>query len=268
MKVFITGMAGTLGTALAVEHRRRGDEIAGCSRNELNGLKWRAEHSDLGHLYIADAFDLGKSFDAVSWLRGVDKLYHCAALKHVDVCEQQPMEAMGQNVELTDVIVRACKEAGVPVTLASTDKACRPDSVYGATKLLAERIVLNAGGTVVRLGNLIGSSGSVFQTWKEQLQRGEPITLTDPRMTRFFMLVKHAAQFMASVFRPGRYVPPLKSARMGLMAATMVDDLKKIKEIGLRPGETLHQWITDEQSSENAERWNVRELLQEVGVTI
>lgn len=262
MKVFITGMAGTLGTALAVEHKKRGDKVVGCSRNELNCLKWRERYPDYGELIVADAFDLA-FWNTSVWLDGVQRVYHCAAMKHIDVCEQQPTEAIKQNIELTAAVSAICKSRRVCIVLASTDKACRADSVYGASKLLAERIVLNTGGTVVRLGNLIGSSGSVFQTWKRQVERGESITLTDPEMTRWFITVKDAARFMM-VAQEGRSWPDgMKAAKMGDVAATMTSN---IKVIGLRPGETRHQWITDDCSSEHAERWNTSELLREAGV--
>lgn len=259
MRVFITGMAGTLGTALAIEHHERGDEVIGCSRNELNCLKWTAANTGVGKLLTTDAFMLGR----LDW-SGVDRLYHCAAVKHIDVCETQPLEALRQNVELTYVVVDACVKRGVNIVLASTDKACRPDSVYGATKLAAERIVLNAGGTVVRLGNLIGSSGSVFQTWRQQIGQGQQITVTDPDMTRWFITVKQAARFM-SQDNVGRVWPvQMKAARMGDVVGVMTDN---VKVIGLRPGETLHQWISEDCSSEYAKRWDAIELLREAGIS-
>lgn len=263
-------MAGTLGTAIAEEHHRRGDKVVGCSRNELNCIEWQKQYRDVGRLYVADAFDLCNA----SWinvLHGCERVYHCAALKHVDVCEKQPWEAMNQNVDLTISVVAACKKVGAKITLASTDKACRPDSVYGATKLMAERIVLNAGGTVVRLGNLIGSSGSVFQTWKAQVERGEPITLTDPNMTRFFIPVDEAAEYLINRVDKGRWIPDvLKSAQMGAVASRLAGDIwsDKVTITGLRSGETLHQWITEDKSSFTAERWDVDELLREAGVKL
>lgn len=274
MKVFITGMSGTLGTALARLHSEKGDEVWGCARSEDRCLRWRRENSDTAHLVISDCVNLLNPLHAIgAILPTCDRLYHCAAIKHVDVCEENVIEALNQNVMATAAVAVACSKHAVEMVLASTDKAYKPMGVYGATKLQAEKITLSHGGVVVRFGNLIGSSGSVFKLWAEAVKRGERIKLTNPDMTRYFLPVKEAASFMASASRIRKSVswPRMKSARMGDIALAMTGPFDTApyapEVIGIRPGETMHQELAEGVSSENAERWAICELLEEAGVT-
>jgi FlaA1/EpsC-like NDP-sugar epimerase len=215
----------------------------------------------------------------------MDRMYHCAAMKHVNLCEESPHEAALQNVAYTEAVALTCIEHNVPMVFASTDKACMSQGVYGATKLIAERIVLKYGGSVVRLVNLIGSSGSVFQVWKQQIKEGKPITITDPEMTRYFMPVHTATQFMAEHSMPGKVVIPYcQSVKMGSVANAM--GCNNVSVIGFRPGEVCHQWLVSPGevaqnslhkiilsqgerwgkglSSESGPFWNMSELLSEV----
>lgn len=289
MRVFVTGLCGTLGTALAELHHSRGDQVWGCARNEAACVRWLSVRQTVATLYVADAGDLAaRRTDLARLLPTMERLYHCAALKHVDVCEAQPEEATYQNVVLTSQIAQACASAGVPMVFASTDKACLPSGVYGATKLIAERNVVRLGGAAVRLGNLVGSSGSVFERWRDAAARGEAVKLTAASMTRFFIGVREAAEFMADLHLPGRVVAPrMKAARMGDVADAVGG---VVEQIGRRPGETLHQWLVGPEervvveegrlvlddegggrtaglSSETCrDRWDVRELLALAGV--
>jgi FlaA1/EpsC-like NDP-sugar epimerase len=299
VRVFITGLTGTLGTALARLHKERGDDVWGCARNESRAVEWLRENKGVATLFCCDASSLVKAkTDPYKLLPSMDRLYHLAAMKHVDLCEANPWEAYDQNVCLTAQVVWACSTAKVPLVFASSDKACMPTGVYGATKLLGEKIVLREGGAVVRLGNLIGSSGSVFRLWKDALGRGERIRLTNAPMTRYFVPVRKAAEFVADMALPGKLVvpEPMKSAVMGDIAHRVAalggsPGEKGIVVTGPRPGETMHQWVVapgdrgyceknvrivlcdDDlgkfpfgESSEKADRWDVDELLREAGV--
>lgn len=151
-------MTGTLGTALMRHHE--GDAVFGCSRSEERARAWLADHGRAATLFLADAASLADpSSDVGRLLPTLDRVYHCAAMKHVDLCEANPVECHRQNVERTAVVSAACKLAGVPLVFVSSDKACLPEATYGASKLLAERVALREGAAVVRFGNLIGSSG-------------------------------------------------------------------------------------------------------------
>jgi UDP-N-acetylglucosamine 4,6-dehydratase/5-epimerase len=288
MRVFISGIAGSLGTGLASLHHSRGDQVWGCSRNESRAVEWLADHPRIATVYVTDARDLASwNTDCGRLLPSMDRLYHLAAQKHVDICEQQPFEACRQNLDLTMFVACACEQFAVPLVLASSDKACLPQGVYGASKLLAERIVLRHGGAVVRLGNIIGSSSSVFAFWQAAVTRGERIKLTDPEMTRYFLPLADAAAFMADRHVTG-YVAipdPLRAIAMGDVATAMAGD--RVDIVGPRSGETQHQWLvapgerirqekgriildsdgivaTKGLCSATAARWEIEKLLWEV----
>lgn len=297
MRVFITGLTGTLGTALARLHAGRGDQVFGCSRSEAAAVAWLKDNGRLATHYLGDAGDVAyPCSDVGRLLPTVDRVYHCAAMKHVDLCEQQPAEAFRQNVQVTEAVAHRCDQLGVPLVVVSTDKACLPTGVYGATKLLAEKISLKHRAAVVRLGNLIGSSGSVFAAWREAREKGNRVRLTDPDMTRFFLSVPAAAQFTADRHEPSRVVipDPLRAVRMGDAAKAVAGSSREVELVGPRPGETRHQWLVapgetvraedahcgryvlDESgtplvnglSSEWAGRWDTAELLAAAGVKV
>lgn len=245
MRVYITGITGTLGTALTKYHHSKGDQVWGCARNESKAVEWLRQYGNMATLYLQCVSNLLQKTDSGRVLPTMDRVYHCAAMKHVDLCEQQPEVALVQNIAFTNAVAVACAEYKVPLIFASTDKACQSQGVYGATKLIAERIVLKNGGAVVRLVNLIGSSGSVFQVWQQQVKVGKPLTITDPDMTRYFMPVRFAADFMANCAIPGKVVIPCcRSVRMGDVAYTLAHPhTERVKVIGTRPGETKQQWL-------------------------
>lgn len=246
MRVFITGLTGTLGTALANLHYTRGDQVWGCSRSEVRAVEWLKTHCEIATLFLTNAASLvDPQSDTRRLLPSMDKVYHCAAMKHVDLCETNPHEAFCENVDLTQVVSVACSQSDIPMTFISSDKACLPQGVYGATKLLAERIAIRENAAAVRLGNLIGSSGSVFALWEDAVEKGEPIRLTDPDMTRYFIGVGEAARFIADDTIQGSVVipRPLKSVRMGDVAEAVAGGRTKILTVGRRPGETQHQWL-------------------------
>lgn len=271
MIVYVTGITGTLGTALARAHRDRGDRVIGCARSESRIVEWVRENSWEDVVNCGDAANI--PFPGVVT---PDVLYHCAALKHVERCEESPGEAVRNNVTLTKTVAEAC-EGRVHGIFLSSDKAVSPGSgVYGVTKLLSERIALEHQQTVVRLGNLIGSSGSVFQKWARDVREGRPIRVTDRRCTRFFYPVDRAVKLLMRVadttaFKGRVNLPDdMQSQSMGVVADHVS---KNVEETGLRPGETLHQWIESPEywTSENkpawacsssADRWDVDKLLQ------
>ena len=266
MRVFITGLCGTLGTAIALLHKERGDFVTGCSRNEERVANWINKHERIP-VQIADA---GSDW-MLRLVQQFDRIYHCAAQKHVNLCENNPLEAWRQNVELTAKIMEL---VGNKTVFISSDKACAGGggmSIYGATKLTAERIALQAGAAVVRLGNLIGSSGSVLPLWKE----AKELQLTDPDMTRYFISVSQATRFAVDAVLFGQLRVPtgMKAVWMGDLAAAFN---KPVKIVGLRPGETKHQWLiaagetvngkvwSEGLRSDEAPRWDALELLKEM----
>lgn len=249
MNIFITGITGTLGTALAKYHAAQDDAVYGCARSEARAHAWLNRNKGLAKVYLADAGQLADKYSDIGQCLGsMDRVYHCAAMKHVDLCEEHPYEALLQNVALTQTIAITCKQYGTSLVVISSDKACLPQGVYGATKLLAEKIAIREGAAVVRLGNLIGSSGSVFQLWLEAGFRGDPLKVTDRKMTRYFIPTTEAAKFIATnpVYSAVVIPDPILAIEMGEIAEAMRAHFKwkaGIIEIGKRLGETQHQWL-------------------------
>ena len=123
-------------------------------------------------------------------------IFHAAAHKHVPLLEGQPLAAIANNIFATESVVAAAAAHGARVVLLSTDKAVAPASVMGATKRVAEEIVLRGGGTVLRLGNVLASSGSVAEVFAEQIARGGPLTVTDPAVRRYFLTMDEAVNLL------------------------------------------------------------------------
>jgi FlaA1/EpsC-like NDP-sugar epimerase len=195
-------------------------------------------------------------------------VFHAAAHKHVPVLELHPVEAVNVNVFGTQNVVDAATTSGVGrFVLISSDKAVRPISVMGASKRVAEEIVLahapaGSAYAVVRFGNVIGSRGSVIPTFARQIASGGPLTVTDARMTRFFMSVEEAVQLVlqASVLSHGGEIFMLEmgepvrildlAQRMIRLAGYQAETEVPIRMIGPRPGEKLHEELRgpDEQA--------------------
>ena len=185
---------------------------------------------------------------------------HAAAYKHLPMCELNPDEAWRNNARATEGLVKVAQAGGVGhFVLISTDKAVNPSSVMGNTKLAAEKAVLAAGYTAVRFGNVLGSSGSVVPKWRRQIANGGPVTITDRRMTRYFMTVQEAVGLVlvASTMEGGR-VYTLDMGKPVSLVALAEEMIRQagwrpyrdiaIEFTGIRPGEK----ITEELGLENA----------------
>jgi len=169
-------------------------------------------------------------------IRNVDIVFHAAAMKHIDICEQNPFDAVKTNVVGTSNILEAALMENVSkFVLISTDKAASPTSTLGTSKLLAERLTLNASsyrGTgksifaIVRFGNVIGSRGSVFQIFLDQIRREIPLTVTDSRMTRFIMSIAESAGLILQVTNIAKdgeiFILKMPSVRIIDLAKSMI----------------------------------------------
>jgi UDP-N-acetylglucosamine 4,6-dehydratase len=201
--------------------------------------------------FIGDVRDLERLKRA---LHGVNFVIHAAALKQVDTGEYNPMEFIKTNVLGSQNVIDASIEAGVQKIVAlSTDKASSPINLYGATKLTADKLFIAANnysqgyGTsfaVVRYGNVMGSRGSVIPFWKSLADIGQPLPITDLRMTRFWISIEQAVQFVMDslemMFGGELYVPRIPSMRI-VDLASAVAPTAKLEEVGMRPGEKLHE---------------------------
>jgi len=252
-RVVITGGTGSLGRHLVrvILERDPASHIVTLSRHEreLRQLTW--EMGDAVDARIADVADLCSIRDAVA---SADCLIHLAAMKHLDLCERHAVEAARVNVVGT-LNVLSCFRGNSLVAL-STDKAVNPAGCYGATKMLLERMVLDRARTspegrymVVRSGNFLASSGSVIERWRQQIADRNEITVTDPEMTRFFIGLRDAAQFVWEVARTGEsgrvHVPEQRVLRIGDLARAVMlvygNAQTRMTVSGIRPGEKVHE---------------------------
>jgi FlaA1/EpsC-like NDP-sugar epimerase len=174
-------------------------------------------------------------------------VFHAAAHKHVPLMEEHPLAAMANNVFGTHTLVSAAADYGARVVLLATDKAVEPASAMGASKRVAERIVLAAGGTVLRLGNVLASRGSVAEAFARQIARGGPVTVTDPEARRYFLTVGEAVDLLltaaAHPAHPALLAPILPATHKisdlaGFMAHALAPDcVIPIEFSTLRPGD-------------------------------
>ena len=197
-------------------------------------------------------------------LTNVDIVFNAAALKQVPACEYFPYEAVRTNLEGAENIVRVIKELRLnieTVVAISTDKACKPTNVMGMTKAIQERIFLTANidcpktrFVAVRYGNVLASRGSVVPLFLDQIEAGGPITLTDKKMTRFLLTLDQAVDtvFEAMQFAEAgeTYIPKIKAALIVDVVSALVGKKKiEVKEMGIRPGEKLHEVLVSQEES-------------------
>ena len=182
-------------------------------------------------------------------LRNVDIVFHAAAMKHIDICEENPFDAVKTNVIGTSNMLEASILAGVSkFVFISTDKATNPTSTLGASKLLAERLTLVAGTysenqkmifSVARFGNVIGSRGSIFQIFHQQLKKNLPLTVTDSRMTRFIMSLSDAASMILKIGQVAKdseiFILKMPTVKIEDLAKTMIQVHKEKNKLAIDP---------------------------------
>ena len=258
--LLITGGTGSFGNAVL---RRFLDsdlaEVRIFSRDEKkqDDMRKRYAHPKL-KFYIGDVRD---SRSVAAAMRGVDFVFHAAALKQVPSCEFHPMQAVMTNVLGTENVLEAAITAGVKrVVCLSTDKAVYPINAMGISKAMMEKVMvatsrnLEGTGTVIcgtRYGNVMASRGSVIPLFVGQVLAGKPITVTDPGMTRFMMTLEDAVDLVLYAFEHGRngdiFVQKAPAATVGVLAQALLELLGKtghpINEIGTRHGEKLYETL-------------------------
>jgi UDP-N-acetylglucosamine 4,6-dehydratase len=284
--VLITGGTGSLGKELIrfFMENTKVRRIAIYSRDELKQHNLRNEIGRDGRLrwFVGDIRDLERLKRA---LHGVDFVIHAAALKQVDTGEYNPMEFIKTNILGSQNVIDASIEAGVKKVVAlSTDKASSPINLYGATKLTADKLFVAANNyshsygttfSVVRYGNVMGSRGSVIPFWKSLAEAGRPLPITDLRMTRFWISIEQAVQFVMDsleIMQGGElYVPRIPSMRIVDLACAVAPDTQLV-EIGMRPGEKLHEEMISADDSRRtlliADRYVVTPVVAEWGYEI
>src|SRR5436190_23486391 len=263
--VLVTGGTGSFGRKFVeiMLNEYQPQKLIVFSRDELKQHEMRAaglDHSSLRY-FLGDVRDPQRLERA---LAGVTVVVHAAALKQVPACEYNPFEAIQTNIMGGKNVIDAAINRGVKRLVAlSTDKAVNPINLYGATKLCAEKMFVQANAyagaqdtrfSCVRYGNVVGSRGSVLPIFMEQRKRGR-ITLTDPRMTRFWITLDQGVRFVISsleqMYGGEIFVPKIPSMKLLDMAEAVAPDCQ-IECIGIRPGEKLHEVLLSEDESRNA----------------
>jgi UDP-N-acetylglucosamine 4,6-dehydratase len=262
--VLVTGGTGSFGRKFAeiMLKEYRPHRLAILSRDELKQHEMRVsgfDHPSLRY-FIGDVRDVERLKRALS---GVTLVVHAAALKQVPACEYNPFEAIQTNIMGGRNVIEAAIDQGVKRILAlSTDKAVNPINLYGATKLCAEKMFVQANAyagaqntrfSCARYGNVVGSRGSVIPVLMEQRKRGK-ITITDPRMTRFWLTLEQGVAFVIRCIEQMHggeiFVPKIPSMRLADLAETIAPGCA-VEYIGIRPGEKLHEVLVSEDESRN-----------------
>lgn len=254
--VLITGGTGSWGRELTRQLLQRNvGAIIIFSRGELAQVKMKREfNDDRLHFRIGDVRDYSGLEHAMA---GVDFVFHLAALKHVPVCEDNPYEAIKTNIEGTHNVCKAAIKRKVSKVIdVSTDKAVAPVNLYGMTKAVGERLIINSNlrcwqtkFICIRGGNAIGSNGSAIPLFVQQVKENNRITLTDERMTRYFMTLEEAVGLIFKATEIGIggeiFVMKMPAFYMKTIAEVIAkrygNDATEISEIGIRPGEKLDE---------------------------
>ena len=272
--LLITGGTGSFGNAVLNRFLRTDiGEIRIFSRDEKKQDDMRHEFqvkmpevADKIKFYIGDVRDLQSCRGA---MHGVDYIFHAAALKQVPSCEFFPMEAVRTNVIGTDNVLTAAIEAGVECVIClSTDKAAYPINAMGITKAIEEKVAVaksrNSGKTKIcctRYGNVMCSRGSVIPLWIDQIRSGNPITVTEPKMTRFIMSLEEAVDLVLFAFEHGEngdlLIQKAPACTIGTQAQAVCElfggKKEDIKVIGIRHGEKMYETLLTKEECAKAE---------------
>jgi UDP-N-acetylglucosamine 4,6-dehydratase/5-epimerase len=250
--ILITGGAGTLGKAIiARAHRENwGSKITIFSTDPTKHLIVKKRYPDV-NCVVGDIRDETTVFNAMA---GKEIVIHAAAVKEIPASEYNSIDAYQINVQGSLNVANAAIMHGVEHVLGiSTDKACSPANAYGATKMLMEKnfqeFAIRGFPTqfhLVRYGNVLESSASVLEHWAKAAERGEPLTITDPNMTRFWLSPNQAVDYVIESMEVpfGRiFVPRMPALSIGKLAEYMTTEGYPVKVIGLRPGEKMHETL-------------------------
>jgi UDP-N-acetylglucosamine 4,6-dehydratase/5-epimerase len=239
--VLITGGTGSIGLGIIkqlVNYQPKQIRIFSNDENSIVEVKEAIGDGKVFQFMVGDVRDKDRLQLA---MRNVDIVFHAAAMKHIDICEQNPFDAVKTNVIGTSNILElSIMENVSKVIFISTDKATNPSSTLGASKLLAERLTLDASShtgenktifAIVRFGNVLGSRGSVFQIFQKQILTNNPLTVTDERMTRFIMSISDASKMILKVTNIAKdgeiFILKMPSVKIEELAKGMLNVFKK-----------------------------------------
>ena len=270
--ILVTGGTGSIGTSLVKKSILDKAKLIRVFSNDENGLyEMESEYGNKNIEYVIG--DIQNEETVSEIVKGIDIVFHTAALKHVDRCELNPLETINVNITGTKNIAKAAQKENLKkMILISTDKAVNPIGVMGATKLLGEKLISaeasrksNTIFASVRFGNVFHTRGSILPRIEKQIAQGGPITLTDPRMKRFFMTKDDAINLIISattLAKGGKtFVLKMPLIRLEDLFESMKDILSSkygytssqiaTKVIGIRPGEKLIEYLLTRFEMEN-----------------
>ena len=258
--ILITGGSGTVGFSF-IRNNYNNYKIYSYSRNEKSQVALKRFFPNIEIILgsVKNKHDLNNAFAKVK----PQIVIHAAALKHVDTAEKQPIEMVKSNIIGSQNIIEASKDYNVDITIGiSTDKACNPKSLYGYSKIIMEKMFLEANNeknifSCTRFGNVAGSNGSVIPFWLNCLKKDKPLPLTDVRMTRLMLNYDEVSEIIEKV---------IEEAKKGVGGIVLSKIMKKVelyrlansiskhtKIVGLRPGEYLHEDLITESELEFSE---------------
>ncbi|MET1179238.1 polysaccharide biosynthesis protein [Peribacillus simplex] len=266
--ILVTGGTGSWGYELVKQLLDfEPSEIRIFSRNESYQFTMKQEFDNNPKLQFIIG-DVKEKEALLEACQGVDYIFHLAALKHVPVCEDQPIEALKTNVIGTQNVIEAAISCNVhSVVNISTDKASNPSNFYGLSKAMAERLIIHANTlntrtrfVCIRGGNVLGTNGSVIHVFKKQIEEKGKIGITDLKMTRFFLTIEEAIKlvFKATFESIGGeiFVMKMPSCKIIDLAQVLMDASKKenveVEILGIRPGEKIHEILLSEYESTTA----------------
>jgi len=288
-KILVIGGTGTIGKSIVQSVMKEDPQVIKIySRDEYKQHLMRQElgGSNKLHFIIGDIRDYDSLFAA---MQDVDYVFHLAAMKHVDTCEHNPYEAVRTNIYGTNNVIKAALSQNVKkVVFTSSDKAISPTNTYGATKLIAERLISSAvngrtpGQTIfasVRFGNVMGSRGSVIPLFIEQILANKKITVTDKNMTRFMMSLNQATNLTIKALKEAKggevFVLKMPVIKLGDLANLLIEEtcekygIKReeisVEVIGLRPGEKMYEELMT--NDESIEAWELSDMYIIPGVS-
>ena len=277
--VLITGGTGSFGKAFVREALGRYSlrRLVIFSRDEQKQYEMAKQFSPEEHpclrYFIGDVRNADRLRRAMA---GIDTVVHAAAMKHVPIAEYNPFECIHTNVGGAENVIHAAIDCGVRRVIAlSTDKAANPINLYGATKLASDKCFVagnNLAGadgprfSVVRYGNVVGSRGSVVEFWRRLVREGaQELPVTDLRMTRFWITIRRGVEFVfESLERMSGgeiFVPRIKSMKLVDFARTIAPQCS-LREVGIRPGEKLHEILIPSEEARNTLAFDDHFLIQ------
>jgi UDP-N-acetylglucosamine 4,6-dehydratase/5-epimerase len=263
--ILITGGTGSWGHELVKQLLQKNPkEIRILSRNEASqvAMQRQFDHNEKLKFIIGDIRDKEAVLKACE---NTDYVYHLAALKHVPICEHQPYEALKTNIIGTQYVIESAIQNKVKkVIYISTDKSANPANFYGMTKAIGEKLIIHANllesetkFVCVRGGNVLGTNGSVIHVFKDHINKKGQVGITDKRMTRFFLTLSDAIKLLFKATYESRggeiFVMKMPTCKIIDLAEVLIEDSGKtdvkMVELGIRPGEKLHELLLSEYES-------------------